>query len=638
MKTHLLLLVFMISATFAFSQTEKQKAEKYLKERGEIEFTFIANNLKEVKSLASIVSFDHGQDPSNKLTINAIANARTFQEFLKFNLPYTVNSRDRSEQGVLTYDSSIHGALERNPNYTLSFPLSAFPTYDQYSQQMQDFETENPSIAELVNIGSVGNSRDLLFIKLSDNVGTHEKEPRLLYTSSMHGDEIAGYVPMLSLIDFLIEVYNDPAHASGRHTEIKDLLDNNEVWINPLANPNGTYNGVGNNAAVTNPIRGNANALDLNRNYPDPRTGAHPDGEVYQVETIAFMAMADTYHFVIAANFHGGVEVMNYPWDTWSVAQGRHADDDWYIDICGEYAAHAQADSPSGYFEASYDSNADAILGHTGVTHGATWYQVAGGRQDYMNHDKQCREVTIELSDDKWPDPSLARYDTAPEQEAWIENQWDYNKDALIDFLKQGTYGFRGVVKDVSTTNPIQAKITIVGHDDSRGSWVNTELPLGDFYRPIQAGTYDILIEADCYQSLTLTNQVIVDSQIVDLGDISLISNAASSPTNLTESSLATTSATLNWDGTGTSYDIRYRESGSSTWIYDTSLIASLDLTSLTIDTTYEYQVRSVCSATTSSYSATKEFTTLWANYCASQATNISDEYISNVELNGVSN
>ena len=35
MKLPLILLIFMISTTFVFSQTEEQKGEKYLKERGE---------------------------------------------------------------------------------------------------------------------------------------------------------------------------------------------------------------------------------------------------------------------------------------------------------------------------------------------------------------------------------------------------------------------------------------------------------------------------------------------------------------------------------------------------------------------------------------------------------------------------
>ncbi len=58
------------------------------------------------------------------------------------------------------------------------------------------------------------------------------------------------------------------------------------------------------------------------------------------------MALADAETFVLSANFHGGVEVVNYPWDTW---ERRHPDDDWFIDLSRDYADLAQADSPAGY-------------------------------------------------------------------------------------------------------------------------------------------------------------------------------------------------------------------------------------------------------------------------------------------------
>ncbi|MBK6966466.1 MAG: hypothetical protein IPH20_21865 [Bacteroidales bacterium] len=67
--------------------------------------------------------------------------------------------------------------------------------------------------------------------------------------------------------------------------------------------------------------RYNINGVDLNRNYPDPEDGDHPDGYAWQPETVAFMNFAGQHDFVAAANFHGGVEVVNYPWDTW--ATGR---------------------------------------------------------------------------------------------------------------------------------------------------------------------------------------------------------------------------------------------------------------------------------------------------------------------------
>ena len=60
-----------------------------------------------------------------------------------------------------------------------------------------------------------------------------------MYTSSMHGGETAGYVLMLRLIDTLLSGY-------GITPKITNIVKNVEIWINPLANPDGTYWG-GNN-------------------------------------------------------------------------------------------------------------------------------------------------------------------------------------------------------------------------------------------------------------------------------------------------------------------------------------------------------------------------------------------------------
>ncbi|MDC9721396.1 MAG: M14 family zinc carboxypeptidase [Urechidicola sp.] len=506
MKQILLLLIFMISTTFVFSQTEKQKAEYYLKERGELVFTFTANTLEEVRELSRIISFDHGQDINNPLTINAIANNKNFQKFLSYNLPYTVPSEKNEPKEVEMYNSAIHGIQNRNANYTLAFPLSTYPTYADYAAQMSDFATDNPSIAELVDIGgTVQGDKRLLFIKLSDNVSTREQEPRVMYTSSMHGDEIAGFPSMLNLIDYFITAYNDIGHAD--HARVKNLLDNSEVWINPMANPDATYWLDNTNTSVSQSRRENANNVDLNRNYPDNVSGHHPDWVSYEIETSNFMALAENYHFVLSANFHGGAEVVNYPWDNTSV---RHPDDAWYFLISKEYAVHCQTDGPSAYMDAMYTNYV-----WPGVTNGSDWYTVYGGRQDYMNYQHHAKELTIELSNVKTP-PST---DTGADNE--IIDIWNYNQNAYIDYLVQGTYGFQGVVKEVNTGDPIKAQITLVGQDDL-GSWVETELPLGDYYRPINAGTYDILFEADCYNSFTLTNQTIADYETKVLADIYL--------------------------------------------------------------------------------------------------------------------
>lgn len=58
--------------------------------------------------------------------------------------------------------------------------------------------------------------------------------------------------------------------------------------------------------------RGNANAFDLNRNFPDYFTG---DQDLIQPETRAIMNWMRQTQFVLSANLHGGALVASYPFD-----------------------------------------------------------------------------------------------------------------------------------------------------------------------------------------------------------------------------------------------------------------------------------------------------------------------------------
>lgn len=606
-KSILLLIALVFNLTIVAQETNLEKANSLLKVQKELTFSFQVNNNKDVGLFSNDLSIVNYDAQTN--TVTAWANSDQFNEFLSKGIPFEVldSENDLTERLM----SNQVSTRLNDPSYTLTFPLTSYPTYADYVQQMTDFENLYPNLCEVVNIGATTEGdKDLLFLKISDNISTNEQEPRLMYTSSMHGDEITGYPMMLDLIDYFLTAYNDTGHSD--YTRIKNLIDNSEIWINPNANPDGTYYNNSSNTSVANARRGNANDIDLNRNYPDPSGVAHPDGEAYQTETLAFMSLAESTHFVIAANFHGGVEVVNYPWDYTSA---RHPDDLWWIHVSREYADNAQADGPAGYMD--YQNN--------GITHGADWYLVNGGRQDYMNFENQCKESTIEISDTKKPAAAL------------LDDFWNYNQEALIDYLIQGTYGFRGVVKDASTNAPIEATIKVVGHDDL-GSWTTSELTFGDYYRPIKAGTYNLIFEAPCYQSFTLTGETISDYETKVLTDV-LLTPLNTPPTGLSAASIATTSATINWDATGTSYDLRYRVVGAPTWTEVTGLTNNTyDLSGLSADTQYEIQVLGYCNANSSAYSTSVNFTTLAVNYCASASTNSSYEWISRVQLNTIDN
>lgn len=351
-----------------------------------------------------------------------------------------------------------------------------YPTYEVYRAMLKKFEQDYPMLCKLDSIGTTVEGRKLYVLKISDNVSTNETEPEAFYSSTIHGDEVTGFVLMLRLADYLLSNYNiDP--------RITAMVDNMAIYINPNANPDGTY--YTSNATVSGATRYNANNVDLNRNFPDPRAGDHPDGNSWQPENQAMMSFAEQHKFVVAANFHGGIELANYPWDTWTSTTKKHPDHNWYYTISRAYADTAHKYSPTDYFTG--ESN--------GVTHGGDWYVVAGGRQDYMNYWHNCREITLEISDVK-----LLNTDLLPAY-------WNYNKASILNYLDLAYCGFYGTVKNAQG-DPLNATITVLNHDKDN-SFVKTNPINGNYYRPIDAGTYSITYSALGYTDYTISNVLI---------------------------------------------------------------------------------------------------------------------------------
>jgi len=353
---------------------------------------------------------------------------------------------------------------------------------------MYQFAIDYPEICEVSCIGYSVEGRELLMARITDSLSINENEPQFLYTGQMHGDEIVTYILLLRLIDHILTNY-------GTDTQIANMVNNIEIWINPLSNPDGTY--AGGNNTVNGATRSNANGIDLNRNYPDPEDGPHPDGNAWQPETIAFMDLAENNHFVLSANLHSGAEVVNYPWDTWAK---RHADDDWWIFVSREYADTVHVYAPSSYLDGF----------ENGITNGWDWYTINGGRQDYMNSFHQCREFTLELSNQKMLPASQ------------LPAHWEYNYRSMLNYIEQCLYGIRGIISDSVTGEPIIAEVLIEGHDiDS--SWVYSDLPIGNYHRPIYEGNYSLKYSAQGYFPKTIDN-IIVTNKNTTIVDVNLVS------------------------------------------------------------------------------------------------------------------
>ncbi|MBC6996219.1 M14 family zinc carboxypeptidase [Neolewinella lacunae] len=341
-------------------------------------------------------------------------------------------------------------------------PAQAYPTYDHYLQIMKGLAKKYPDRCALETWGTLPSGRKILTLRLTSRVTLPNARPRVLCSAAMHGDETAGYWLLLQMAEEVLR--ENPGNVLG------DV----ELFINPLANPDGAF--AAGNHTLDGSRRGNANGVDLNRNYPDPDDGNHPDGNDYQPETIIFMRAAREKGFDLAINLHGGAEVFNYPWDTY---RNRHADNAWWLRVSRDFARRAQtASGRDTYFQDR----------HSGVTNGHDWYPIAGSRQDYMNYYHRCREATLEVSNAK-------RF---PAQQ--LPELWRYVAPALLGYVNEARYGLHGTVTDYHTGQPVVAKISIPGHD-RENSDVFTEAKLGDFHRYLAAGAYQVEISAQGYES-----------------------------------------------------------------------------------------------------------------------------------------
>ncbi len=446
-------------------------SETHFRQNGEVVLGSLKSDIHDKEYFSKLVSLDHKHHHDS---VFYYVMSPEMEAFNSLEIPYAL--LDHPNEGFVPVMIDVdEWNIQKSTDCGIN--LTAYPTYGLYEQMMTDFANDFPEICRLVELGTLSSGRKILAVKITANPDSVEAEPRFLYTSTMHGDETAGYILSLRLIREILCGYETDAR-------IQHLVNNVEIWINPLANPNGTYHGG--NHTVANARRGNSSNIDLNRNFPDPQYGPNPFGVPHQQETVIFMDFAENFRMDLSSNMHGGIELINYPWDTYPQ---HHADHDWWVHICREYADTAQANSASGYFDAR----------DNGITNGYAWYPVAGGRQDFVTYFKRGRESTLELTNIKLMPVSQ------------FESRWQYNRNSLYNYMEQALYGLHGLVSDALTGNSVVAEAHISGHDIDNSS-VFSRLPKGDYHRYLKGDTYQVTFTSSGYISQTHT-VIITDNE-----------------------------------------------------------------------------------------------------------------------------
>ncbi|MBJ00221.1 MAG: hypothetical protein CME67_03235 [Halobacteriovoraceae bacterium] len=334
-----------------------------------------------------------------------------------------------------------HSTVQSVHKHSKSFSNSGYPTFEQITSSLKLLAKKYPDIMSLESIGKTVEGRELWMVKISDNVSVDETEPEFKYISSMHGNEITGRELTQFFIKDLLEGY-------GKDARITSLINNTELFIMPSMNPDGSKR----------KRRGNANWVDLNRNFPDWTKGDANTWTKRQPETVAVMKLHTKRNFALSANFHGGAVVVNYPWDS---THDRHPLDALVRELSLRYAQENYPMRTSREFK-------------DGVTNGADWYKLHGGMQDWSYFWHNDLQVTVELSDSKWPNYSD------------IKGHYEDNKESMMVFAESIHQGAGFKFKSSKTEGTV--KITKLSPE--RKNLGSYGFSRGEFYKVLAPGKY----------------------------------------------------------------------------------------------------------------------------------------------------
>jgi carboxypeptidase T len=257
-------------------------------------------------------------------------------------------------------------------------------------------------ISEKWSIGQSVEGRDIWAFRVSDNPDVDEDEPEILIDGMHHAREIMASEFGIMFAEYLAQNY-------GTDPEITWLLDNRELYIVPIVNPDGvvynesTYPNGGGMWRKNRRYNGDGTyGVDINRNYPymwaydnwgsspytsdatyrGPFAGSEP-------ETQAMVAFVNGRNFITHDSIHTYSNLLLYPWG---------------------YTANPTPD------EAIFQHMAEEMTRYNGYEAGQpgeVLYDVNGGTFDWVYGDTAHHERVLSFSseiggsgDGFWPDES----------------------------------------------------------------------------------------------------------------------------------------------------------------------------------------------------------------------------------------
>jgi carboxypeptidase T len=291
-----------------------------------------------------------------------------------------------------------------------NFSLGSMGGVYTFSEMLAELDTMKMLFPNLITVKQALDTinsiegRPLYYVKISDNPAVDEAEPEVLYTAITHAREGTGMQQLIFYMYFLLENYSVD-------NDVKNLVDNTEMYFIPCVNPDGyVYNETtdpGGGGMFRKNRRDNGDGsygIDLNRNfgymwgYDDNGSSPYTSDETYrgvnafsEPETRAVRNFCNMHEFRIALNHHTYSNELVYPWGY--IGSLYTGDSLLFV----EYAKLLTAEN---YF----------VYGTPNETVG---YLTNGGSDDWMYGEQSSKPKIISMTpesggpeDGFWPTPS----------------------------------------------------------------------------------------------------------------------------------------------------------------------------------------------------------------------------------------
>lgn len=323
--------------------------------------------------------------------------------------------------------------------------LDVFKKYAGPGGLKEEFEqaaAHNRQIAKLVTYGKTINGQDIVALKISKHARTARdgSKPSVLYVGAQHAREWITPEMIRRFMHYLLDGYR------GGNAEIRKLVDSRELWLVPVANPDGydwTFepgqrlwrknlrdnNGDGQITGV--------DGVDPNRNFPtkwgydNEGSSPNPSSETYrgtgpasEPETKALDSFDRRVRFDFFVNYHSAAELLLYGIG-WQVSTPT-PDDVIYETLAGDDANPAVPGYDPDISAELYTTNGDTDL------HLTERYRTLGFTPEMST----CQTASDSVPDDQWDAADCGSVFEFPDDERLIQAEFQKNIPFALSVAK----------------------------------------------------------------------------------------------------------------------------------------------------------------------------------------------------------